>query len=496
MGHHHNGPVKLVDQYKFEGAGKRFVIRMLVIGLICAIVGLGWMIATEDQVGKYDDHGGSGGGHHSLVQQVPAQLVSDEKKENPKNNEAHGKKEDEHKGDHHGAVDHNKGHAHRPSFEHLPNHPSEEKNLHALHLPHHKPYWLNRVWASILLNGFLFLSVALTALLFYAINYITLGGWYVLIKRVIEAMASYIPIGVATMLLILFGMSSLYEWTDAELVSKDKLLQAKEGYLNVPFFAARMLIAMGIWLFFYYLFRRYSLSEDKVGGMKNYNATVYYSAVFILLFGLSFSMVSWDWIMSIEPHWFSTMFGVYTFSSAFVTSLAILTILVVYLKRAGYLPAVNDNHLHDLGKYVFAFSIFWTYITFCQYMLIWYSNIPEETIYYANRMYTDYRFLFFMVFVINFVFPFLTLMTRDSKRNFEYLAGVCVIVVIGHYLDFFLMIMPGVTAATGTLGLFEIGMFLTFGGLFGYVVLKSLSNMPLIAKKHPYLKESIYHEVM
>jgi uncharacterized membrane protein YczE len=111
-------------------------------------------------------------------------------------------------------------------------------------------------------------------------------------------------------------------------------------------------------------------------------------------------------------------------------------------------------------------------------------------------MYTDYRFLFFMVFVINFVFPFLTLMTRDSKRNFEYLAGVCAVVVVGHYLDFFLMIMPGVTAATGTVGLFEIGMFLTFAGLFGYVVLQNLSTIPLIAKKHPYLKESIYHEVM
>ncbi|MDH5400759.1 MAG: quinol:cytochrome C oxidoreductase, partial [Cyclobacteriaceae bacterium] len=203
-----------------------------------------------------------------------------------------------------------------------------------------------------------------------------------------------------------------------------------------------------------------------------------------------------DWVMSIDPHWFSTMFGWYVFASWWVTGLAFITLSTAILKKNGYLKMINANHLHDLGKFVFAFSIFWTYIWFSQFLLIYYVNIPEETVYFIQRLTTSpYSWIFFVNLIFNFLLPFLLFMTRDSKRQISLLMLVCPIVLVGHWFDFYLMINPGVMKEQGGVGFMEIGMTLLFGAAFIYVMLSNLSKVPLVAKNHPFMEESLHHHI-
>jgi hypothetical protein len=207
-------------------------------------------------------------------------------------------------------------------------------------------------------------------------------------------------------------------------------------------------------------------------------------------------MAAWDWVMSIDTHWFSTMFGWYVFASWWVAGLALTLFIVVMLKDKGYLSIVNQNHLHDLGKFVFAFSIFWTYIWFSQFLLIYYAHIPEETVYFMERWKSaHYAPVFYLNLILNFFFPFLVLMTRDSKRHSRILKVVCPVVVFGHWLDFYLMVSPGTVGENGGFGFLEIGLILVFLCSFLYVFYTSLSKMPLIAKNHPMLKESLQHHI-
>jgi hypothetical protein len=190
------------------------------------------------------------------------------------------------------------------------------------------------------------------------------------------------------------------------------------------------------------------------------------------------------------------MFGWYVFASWFVSGLAAITLVVVFLKEAGYLKVVNANHIHDLGKFVFAFSIFWTYIWFSQFLLIYYANIPEETFYFVERWKSDhYAPYFFINLILNFFFPFLMLMTRDAKRHIIFLKIVCFAVLFGHWIDFYLMVTPGTLKDNGGFGFLEIGLIMIYGSAFLFVVLSSLAKHPLIAKNHPMLEESLHHHI-
>jgi hypothetical protein len=188
------------------------------------------------------------------------------------------------------------------------------------------------------------------------------------------------------------------------------------------------------------------------------------------------------------------MYGWYVFASFWVTGIAVITLTTIHIKSKGYLKEVNVNHLHDLGKYMFAFSIFWTYVTYCQFMLIWYANIPEETIYFKHR-FEHYKALFYLVFILNFVLPFLILMSRDAKRNVVSLTIAACIIIIGHFLDFYLMIMPGVLGDHAGFGILEIFLPCLFIGVLILVTHTRLSNAALINHNHPYLEESLHHEI-
>ena len=199
--------------------------------------------------------------------------------------------------------------------------------------------------------------------------------------------------------------------------------------------------------------------------------------------------------MSLEAHWFSTMFGWYNFAAMWVSGLCVITLIVIFLKKAGYLSWINENHLHDLGKFIFAFSIFWTYIWFSQFLLIYYANMPEETVYFYKRWEPEYLPWFWVNIIINFVAPLLILMSRDSKRKVNTLMVVCIVLLCGHWLDYYMMIMPGTVESHRGFGIIEIGIAIGFTGLFTFLTLNQLSKRSLVATNHPFLQESIHHQI-
>jgi hypothetical protein len=364
----------------------------------------------------------------------------------------------------------------------------------AAHGGHHSPIWVTQLWAAFLMNNVYFVGVAVLAIFFIAVSNVTDAGWYIMIKRIPEAMGNWLYVGLILMAIGLVGAGNLYHWWDPAVVAADEILSKKASYLNQNFFVIRFIVIFAIWITLFALMRQSSKREDANGGLREFHRTRTLSVVFVILFALSFSVFAWDSIMSLDPHWFSTMFGVYLFATSIVSAFSIITMIAIYLKRAGYLPAFNDSHLHDLGKFTFAFSIFWAYITFCQFMLIWYANIPEETAYfYARWIDTPYFYWFLSNFLINLVFPLLMLMSAGSKRNPSWLTFVCLVLAVGHYIDIWLMVTPSVLQNNGTFGLVEIGAFLVYGSAFLLVTAAGLSRASLVSKNHPYFRESLEH---
>jgi hypothetical protein len=370
--------------------------------------------------------------------------------------------------------------------------------------------WLKRLYTTLWMNNTFFIGMGIIGLFFVAIQYAAQAGWSAGLLRIPLAMGNWIPIaGIIMLVLYFLSGHDIFHWTHDGLYNKngaefDPIINKKAPYFFWPlqagsfpiFFIVRMVLFFGLWYYFFLAIRRNMLAEDLE------NTTAYWyknrvnSTVFLIVFAVSSSIAAWDWIMSIDTHWFSTMFGWYVFASWWVTGLAVITLIVASLKNAGYLKVVNANHLHDLGKFCFAFSIFWTYIWFGQFLLIYYANIPEETVYFIERMKTSpYGWIFYLNLVLNFVLPFLLFMTRDAKRQVSMLTVVCPIIIVGHWFDFYNMVTPGVMQLNGGLGFLEIGVALIFAAVYLLVVLSSLAKMPLIGKNHPMLQESLHHHI-
>lgn len=358
---------------------------------------------------------------------------------------------------------------------------------------------VQRAWANLLLSNFYLMAIALGAVFFLAVQYVAEVGWSVQVKRILMAMGTYLPFATGMMVLIfLLGHHYLYDWTHSENYHEgphmDEILQGKSGYLNMAFYTIRLVLYALIWSGFALMVRKESLKEDELGGNSQYFKMSKMSAIFLVLFAVSSSTSAWDVLMSIDAHWFSTLFGWYTFAGMFVSSLTVITMFTLYLKGKGYLPQVNENHIHDLGKFMFAFSVFWTYLWFAQFMLIWYANLPEEVAYYIPRQ-GYFRPVFIANLLINFFVPFIILMTRDAKRRNGLLAFVGCIMLIGHWLDVYLMVMPGTVGEEAGFGIQEIGTTCFFAGLFLFVTFRALSKAPVVPKHHPMMVESVHHHI-
>ncbi len=359
-----------------------------------------------------------------------------------------------------------------------------------------------RTWANYLIDSYFFISLAIGAMFFLAIQYITQSGWSSMFNRVPEAMGSYLPYaGVLMLIFIIFGSHSIYHWTHHSAVESDVLLQHKSPYLNLPFFIIRFVVIFGAWISLMVLLRRLSLKQDIAGGLTNFHKSEYYSKVFIFVLALTFSLGTFDWIMSIDAHWFSTLFAIKNFISAFLHGSAVVALIVILLYQQGYFPKLNKAHLHDFSKYMFIIGIIWAYMWFTQYLLIWYANMPEETVYYQTRISSEWRVLFYGNVVLNWLFPFLFLMLNKIADNKYALLFTAAVLMVGMWVDLYVQIMPGSTMSDtspmglNSIGLVEIGTFLGFLGVFTFAVSRSLSKANLIPVKHPYLEESLMHEL-
>jgi hypothetical protein len=374
---------------------------------------------------------------------------------------------------------------------------------------HETAPWLKKLYTSLWMNNIFFTGLGIIGLFFIAVQYAAQAGWSAGILRVPLAMGRWIPVAGILMLVLYFITShDIFHWTHDYLYQEgdrfDPIINKKAPFFFWPlapggfplFYIFRMILFFGLWYYFFVVIRRRMMDEDLQPDTIHWYKNRITSTWFLIFFAVSSSVAAWDWVMSIDTHWFSTMFGWYVFASWWVTGLAMITVIVAFLKDAGYLKVVNSNHLHDLGKFIFAFSIFWTYIWFSQFLLIYYANIPEETVYFIERMTTSpYSWIFYANLILNFVLPFLLLMTRDAKRQLSTLKLVCPIVIVGHWFDFFNMVTPGVMQNNGGVGLLEIGLALIFLAAFLLVVLSGLARVPLVGKNHPMLQESLHHHI-
>ena len=372
-------------------------------------------------------------------------------------------------------------------------HVVSEEAEHTEHLNHVLHQLQNKPWSALYVACIFFMLVSLGVLVFYAIQQVAQAGWSPVLFRVMQGITAYLPVGSVIFFIVLllsgFHLNHLFIWLDPEVVASDKLIANKAGYLNFPFWIIRAAIFLIGWNLYRYYSRKNCLAQDESNDNLNYKKNFKLSAMFLVFFIVSESIMSWDWIMSIDPHWFSTLFGWYVFASFFVSSITTIALVTLYLKAKGVLEHVNTSHIHDLAKFMFGFSIFWTYLWFSQYMLIWYANIPEEVTYYITRI-ELYNLPFFGAVVMNFVFPLLILINTDFKRITWVLVMAGVVILGGHYIDFFNMIMPGTVGDRWFIGISEIASVLFFLGLFIYVVFTAMTKVPLLAKRNPFIEES------
>ena len=390
----------------------------------------------------------------------------------------------------------------------------------------------SRWWTNLMINGFYFFAIGLGALFFYILSFATETSWTVMLRRVMEGIFSYLPVGAIVLVIVFLGSSfhwnHIYHWMDEAVTSEfvststaesahpeyydsmevaknagvdivanpeyDELLDHKSPYLNIPFFWLRTIIYLATFLLFARWYRKRSLREDEEGGTALHFKGYRRSAVFLALFAFFSTTMAWDWIMSIDAHWWSSLFGWYVFSGIWVSALNIITIITLYLISKGYLKDINSSHIQDMGKWVFAVSFLWSYLWFAQFLLIWYADIPEEVTYFFTRI-ENYKVMYFGMFIINFALPMVALMSRDAKRNPGFLIAVGTIIFIGHYLDTFLLIVPGVMHEAGKFGLLEIGFLLGFIGLFMNRVMNTMTKAPLEPQKSPFLEESLHHSI-
>ena len=361
---------------------------------------------------------------------------------------------------------------------------------HAEHVYHQLK---NRPWSALYVAAFFFFMISLGVLAFYAIQRAAQAGWSPLLFRIMEGITAYlVPGGIIVFVILVLSalhFNHLFVWMDADVVAHDKLLQGKQGYLNPTFFLIRAVIFLGGWIAYRHYSRKLSLEQDEAADDAKFKLNFRISAVFLVFYLITESMMSWDWIMSLDPHWFSTLFGWYIFASMFVSGITVIAMVVIYLKSKGLVEQINDSHIHDLAKFMFGISIFWTYLWFSQFMLIWYANIPEEVTYYVMRI-EHYKLPFFGMLGLNFIFPLLVLMNSDYKRVNWFVIMAGIIILFGHYMDVFNMVMPATVGENWYLGIPEIGGILFFGGLFVYWIFNALTKEELLPKRNPFIEES------
>jgi len=382
---------------------------------------------------------------------------------------------------------------------------------------------VERTFANLLLMGYYFACACMAGIFFCAVQYVAQAGWSASLIRVPQAFAKVLPFA-AIVLLTIVGAGLYFQhpivteegktvmapylykiWALKGVEVKgsetyDAIIAGKHSFLNVGFFIGRLVAFLGVYSIFGWLFVKYSTNEDEIGGMSNYSQSFKMACIFLVIFGFTTPIFAFDTIMSLEARWFSTMFGWYNFAAMWVSGLAIITLTIIILRDNGYLSWITQDHLHNFGQLLFGFSVFWTYVWFAQFLLIYYANLPEEAVYFYRRWEPEFKPWFWLNIVMNFALPILLLMARDYKRTTTRLKWVCILIIFGHWLDYFMMIMPGTVGPRehwyNEIGWIEGGVAVGFAGLFVFMTLTALSKFKALApKNHPFLQESLHHHI-
>lgn len=354
-----------------------------------------------------------------------------------------------------------------------------------------------RLWPAYLTAFFYFACLGLGGLFFTSIQHIAKAGWSASIRRYSEAMTSFIPFILAGGLVLILGMKTLFPWANADVLAGNPLVAAKAGYLNVGFFAVRLIIFCAGWFAFKWFIVGNSLKQDQTGDENLTHKNVGLSIAFILFFAISFTLFSMDLMMSLLPTWYSTIFGIYCFSGLFQSSLAVLAMIIIFMRRAGFVKGyVTVEHQHDVVKFLKGFTVFWAYIAFSQFMLIWYANIPEETEYYLMRSQNGgWMSISMALLIFRFVIPFIALLPRGMKRNENHVILISILILIMQYVDIYWMVYPNFFHGHVTFGFMEIGIFAGFAGLFLYGLTKFFTKFNVVAIKDPRMHEAVNHHV-
>ena len=454
-----------MTDYKFSTQIKRLSIGLIIIGAIGIAFGFYSAPSNVEEAKEIVASMSHGDGHEGDGHEGDS-------------HEGDSHEGDSHEGDSHGEEDHGDKSEVGHEYDH---------DKHVFNQLQNKP------WAAIYVPALFFMMISLGVLAFYAIQRAAQAGWSIVLFRIMEGITSYLLPGCIFVIIILvfsaLKFNHLFIWMDPEVVAHDEIIRNKVAYLNTPFFFARAIVYITGWVLYRNISRRLSLEQDNNNDISIHKKLFRFSAGFLVFFLISESMMSWDWIMSIDPHWFSTLFGWYVFAGMFVSGITTIALITIYLKSQNYLSFVNNSHIHDLGKFMFGVSVFWAYLWFSQFMLIWYSNIPEEVTYFITRI-EDYNFLFFGMVVLNLIFPLIVLMNSDFKKTNFIVILTGIVIIIGHYLDVYNMIMPSAVGDMWSFGAAEIGGFLFFLGIFIYVVFKEISKAPILAKGDPFIEES------
>lgn len=354
----------------------------------------------------------------------------------------------------------------------------------------------NLGWSVLLVSLFLPFGVAICGLFFTAISHITGSHWSITVRRLAENFSKFLPFGFVLLALLVFlGVHDIYEWSHTDVVAKDHLLKHKSGWLNEPFFPIRLMIIAGIWILFGNLFLKNSTNQDTSKDIEISIKNNKLSAAFLLVFAITFSIVAYDLLMSLTPHWFSTIWAIYIFGGIYQSTFAIMLIFIAHFKKNGfYGSAVNENHVHDLAKFMMSFCIFWAYVGFSQFMLIWYANLPEETFFYELRLMGGWTMVSYALPVIKFIIPFLLLVNRPNKRDINFLAKVSMWILFTEIIELHWIVFPSNFESFDI-----ISLLMTFGGsigvlgLFGFTVLKGMEKSKMIPVGDPRLEECLHH---